>query len=233
MSTVDSSHSFGSAADFRETLRRAIANGEYEPGEKLIERHLTMRYGVGRTGVRDALRHLAAEGIVVLTENRGARVSELSFADALNMYQVRGVLEGLAGELFAVRGTAQEKIEFAATLPPIRDAISRADATGALTASDIYYAHLLRGARNTELQGIIERLHSRITQIRRFSLSTEEGSGPMVTSLQRIVNAVIAGDAVGAREACMEHVKSSAAATLPAIAAKDEELTARRIKQQS
>ncbi len=186
---------------------------------KLVERELTQRYGVGRTGIRDALRHLAAEGHVELTENRGARVSELSFAEALDMYQVRGVLEGLAGELFAVRGTATEKIEFAESLPPISEAIHRKDISGALAASDVYYAHLLKGARNAELRESVERLHTRITQLRRISLSMAEGSEAMIPTLQRIVNAVLSGDSNEAREACIAHVKRSASVTLPALAA--------------
>ncbi len=199
-------------------MRRDIASGEYAPGMKLIERELTQRYGVGRTGIRDALRHLAAEGHVELTENRGARVSELSFAEALDMFQVRGVLEGLAGELFAVRGTATEKIEFAESLPPIIEAIHRGDVAEVLAASDIYYAHLLRGARNAELRESVERLHTRITQLRRISLSTAEGSEQMIPTLQRIVNAVLSGDSNEAREACIAHVKRSASVTLPALA---------------
>ncbi|TQO20033.1 GntR family transcriptional regulator [Rhodoglobus vestalii] len=210
--TVDSS------LDIRDALKQAIANGEYAPGVKLVERELTLRYGIGRTGVRDAIRHLAAQGIVELTENRGARVSELSYAEAIDMYQVRGVLEGLAGELFAVRGTAHEKMQFAESLEPVRHAIESSDITGALVASDVYYAHLLEGARNTELHEIIERLHVRINQIRRVSLSVESQSKPTIDALQRIVNAVLAGDPTDARNACIEHVKSSAAATLPAMA---------------
>lgn len=205
--------------DLPEVLKGAIARGEYAPGTKLVERELTLKYGVGRTAVRGALRHLAAERIIVLTENRGARVRELSYAEAADIYQIRSVLEGLAGELFAVRGTSSEKILFAESLEPVREAIESFDITATLLASDIYYAHLLNGARNPELHEVVERLHVRISQIRRVSVSMKEQSQPAIAALQRIVNAVLIGDPAEARLACIEHVRASAAATLPVLAA--------------
>lgn len=207
-----------SPADLPETLRQAIADGEYSPGTKLVERELTQKYDVGRTAVRDALRHLAAERIVVLTENRGARVRELDYAEAADIYEVRAVLEGLAGELFAVRGTAPEKIRFAESFDGLREAIKRRDTTGALLASDVFYDVLLTGAGNAELREAVGRLHVRIHQIRRVSLSMEERATPTVEALQRIVNAVLAGAPSDARQACVDHVRASAAATLPVLA---------------
>lgn len=210
-------------ADLPGTLRNAIALGEYAPGTKLVERELADRYGVGRTAVRDALRHLTAERIIVLTENRGARVRELDYAEAADIYQVRGVLEGLAGELFAVRGTAEEKVRFADSLTPVREAHNGPNIRDMLIASEKFYSHLLRGARNAELHEIVERLHVRINQIRRVSMSMPEQQEPTLRALQRIVDAVIVGDAAGARIACVEHVRTSAAATLPVLARQDSQ----------
>lgn len=201
------------------TLRRAIALGEYPPGVKLVERELADRYGVGRTAVRDAIRHLAAERILVLTENRGARVRELNYAEAADIYQVRSVLEGLAGELFAVRGTARERVEFAASLDPIRAAHEGADLAEILITSESFYAHLLGGSGNAELHNLVEGLHVRINQIRRVSLSMPERKVPTLDALQGIVDAVVVGDAAGAKQACVDHVHASAAATLPVLAA--------------
>ncbi|WAH97458.1 GntR family transcriptional regulator [Arthrobacter sp. MMS18-M83] len=219
MSIAESSGTPENYAALPEALRRAIASGEYSPGTKLVERELTLKYGVGRTAVRDALHHLAAERIIELTENRGARVRALDYAEAADIYQVRGVLEGLAGELFAVRGTAAEKVRFAESLELIREAIANSDITGALLASDVYYGLLLTGARNAELYEVVERLHVRINQIRRVSLSMQESAQPTTQGLQHIVDAVLVGDPAEARLACIEHVKASAAATLPVLAA--------------
>ncbi|MBW8763272.1 MAG: GntR family transcriptional regulator [Microbacterium sp.] len=209
--------------DLQETLRRAIADGDYAPGSKLVERELTLRYDVGRTKVRDALRHLSAEGIVELTENRGARVRELDYEETLNIYQVRAVLEGLAGELFAIRGSADAKVHFAEALPPIRDAIEAGDVTRALRAADRFYALLLDGAGNPELHRTVDRLHVRISQARRVSLSATDQGAATVRSLQRIVDAVLGGDSGEAGRACAAHVKGAAAATLPLLAIRRQE----------
>lgn len=202
-------------------LKRAIADGDLVPGTKLVERELAVKYDFGRTAVRDALRHLAAERIVVLTENRGARVRDLDYAEAADIYDVRAVLEGLAGELFAVRGSVSAKMYFAESLEPVREAIEGSDATATLLASDIFYDCLLAGAGNTELREAVNRLHVRIHQIRRVSLSLKDRAQPTIEALQRIVNAILAGDPVIARMACIEHVRASAAATLPILAAQE------------
>jgi DNA-binding GntR family transcriptional regulator len=76
----------------------------------------------------------------------------------------------------------------------------------------------LNGARNTELHEVVERLQVRVSQIRRVSLSMKERAQPTIESLQRIVNAVLVSDPVEARLACIEHVRSAAAATLPVLA---------------
>ena len=221
MSLVQMSKAMEDFRDLPEVLRRAIADGELVPGTKLVERELAAKYGVGRTAVRDALRHLAAERIVVLTENRGARVRELDYAGAADIYEVRAVLEGLAGELFAVRGSSSAKKLFAESLEPVRRAIEDADISAALTSSDAFYEYLLAGAANTELHEAVNRLHVRIHQIRRVSLSMRDRAKPTIEALQRIVDAVLAGDPSQARLACIEHVRASAAATLPVLAAQE------------
>lgn len=222
MSVADTTVPPDAPSDLPGELRRAIANGEYPPGTKLVERELTLRYGLGRTAVRDALRHLSGERIVVLTENRGARVRELNYTEAAEIYQVRSVLEGLAGELFAARGTAQQKLEFAESFTPVRQAHLDQDTTQILVTSEAFFGHILRGAGNVELQQSLYRLHVRINQIRRFSVEMPEHSRAVVESLQAIVDAILGNDPADARAACIAHVRASAAATLPRLALHDQ-----------
>jgi DNA-binding GntR family transcriptional regulator len=218
MTTPKPAIDFDSPAELREALRISIGLGDFAPGAKLTERELTQRFNVGRTAIREALRYLAAEGIVELTDNRGARVSTITYSEALHLFQVRAALEGLAGELFATRGTADQKIEFAQSLRPLHDAMLQGDITQTLRLSDIYYGHLLRGANNPELQRITELLHVRIIQVRRISLSIPELSEQTVDGLKRIINAVLLGDPEEARLACISLVHHSAQATLPLLA---------------
>lgn len=81
------------------TIRGSIMEGRIKPGERLVEPDLARRLGVSRTPLREALLLLESEGFVVVNPRRGAVVSDLSATDAVETYQVKGVLEGLAARL--------------------------------------------------------------------------------------------------------------------------------------
>jgi DNA-binding GntR family transcriptional regulator len=86
-------------------LRNMIERGELTPGSKLNEKALCESFEVSRTPMREAIRALAAEGLMVLTPNRGASVARITEAQILESFLVIGALEGLAGELAAPRIT--------------------------------------------------------------------------------------------------------------------------------
>lgn len=218
MSTGLTYSSVESPTELRDALRSAIALGEYEPGAKLTEREIATRFGVGRTGVREALRYLAAEDILDISENRGARVKTISYAEALNLFQIREALESLAGELFTSRASGPQKIELAKSLEPMAAAMKAGDITQTLVMGDLFYSHLLRGSQNPELQRMTEMLRVRISQVRRISLTLPDSGDKTMASLQNIVNAVLLGDPAKAREACGAHVRRSAEMTLPLMA---------------
>lgn len=88
-------------AQLVDRLRRLIETGELPPGSKLVEKSLCESFDVSRTPMREAIRALAAEGLIVLTPNRGASVATVTEAQILESYVVMGALEGLAGELAA------------------------------------------------------------------------------------------------------------------------------------
>ena len=91
-----------------ERLRRRIVEGDLAPGEKISEKLLCIAYGVSRTPLREALKVLARDGLVVLTPHRGAHVSMLTVADLEEAFPVIGALEALAGELACERATDGE-----------------------------------------------------------------------------------------------------------------------------
>ncbi|KAG1281965.1 hypothetical protein G6F64_014436 [Rhizopus arrhizus] len=81
-------------AVIRDKLRERILSGEFTPGDRLVEGRLSEEMGVSRIPVREALRALAAEGLVTIEPRRGASVSVLSDAVAYDMVEVRATLEG-------------------------------------------------------------------------------------------------------------------------------------------
>jgi DNA-binding GntR family transcriptional regulator len=82
-----------------DALRREILEGERPGGQRLIEQELTARFGVARHTLRAALRSLAAEGLVRVEPNRGARVARLSAEEIVELYELRTALEVEAARL--------------------------------------------------------------------------------------------------------------------------------------
>src|ERR1700738_2048711 len=80
-------------------LRAMILEGELLPGSRIAERELCDRFGISRTPLREALKVLAAEGLVELLPHRGARVSRLSDHELRDAFEIVSALEALAGEL--------------------------------------------------------------------------------------------------------------------------------------
>jgi len=89
-------------------LRDMIMEGEFKPGERIQEQDLSDRFDVSRTPIREALMVLAAEGLLTLTPNRGARIALPTAEEIEELYPLIGALEGLAGELACARITDAE-----------------------------------------------------------------------------------------------------------------------------
>ncbi len=79
-----------------EDLKKSIARGTFNPGQRLVEAHLCKRYDAGRSVIREALRYLEQDGFVKIIPNSGAIVTELSQRDVEQIYDLMGALEGLS-----------------------------------------------------------------------------------------------------------------------------------------
>lgn len=82
-----------------ESIREAVLSGELQPGERLEQDKLALRFSVSPTPVREALRQLEAEGVVDYNPHRGVRVAEVDWRDVREIYLIRGTLEALATRL--------------------------------------------------------------------------------------------------------------------------------------
>lgn len=91
-----------------ELIRSAIVENRYAPGQRLIEQRIAEEFGLSRTPVREALRQLEAEGLIVAQKNRGARVRPMSATELVDLYGLRIRLESYAAELAAERATDEE-----------------------------------------------------------------------------------------------------------------------------
>ena len=92
------------------TLRQASLRGEMEPGERLMEIQLADKLGVSRTPIREAIRKLELEGLVIMIPRKGAEVAHITEKDMRDVLEVRAALEELAATL-ACRNVTPERIE--------------------------------------------------------------------------------------------------------------------------
>jgi GntR family transcriptional regulator, trigonelline degradation regulator len=196
-------------------IREAIADGELLPGQVLIERELCEATTASRASVREALRLLESEGLVTATTGKGTVVTTLSAEQALELYEVRSTLEGLAGWLFAQRATEDDREALRLALKEVEAAAP--DIRGILAAKGRFYRALMQGARNDELRLILEGVNRRATAVRAVSLSQPGRAVESIKEIQEICRAAIRGDADTTERLCKEHVRRAAEAGIPSL----------------
>ncbi len=195
-------------------LRDAIVGAEYAPGERLIERALCERFDVSRTVVREALRQLESEGLVDMVAHRGPVVATLTAVDAASLYEVREVLEALAGRSFAERATAAQKATLKRRMKAFEAALDRGGLPAILAAKDAFYDALLDGAGNEVVRATLLGVHARTSMLRGMTLQAPGRSVHTRQELREITEAATSGDPVAAWAACERHVRSAAAVAM-------------------
>lgn len=215
------------AAPIREqvvsNLRRAIIDGQFQPGDRLIERELCALMEVSRTSIREALRQLEVEGLVENIPNKGIIVGTVTRSEAEDIYQVRAALEGLAGSLYAERATVEGIAALQQAMQAIEEAYQQADERALLHAKNQFYDVLLRGCGNTAIAPLLLSLHDRVAFLRSLSLSQPGRPAKSVAEVRHILHAIEQHDPEKAAIACREHVQNAAKAALSGLAHQQNE----------
>ena len=99
MEAIDKKNSGTLSAQVREYILTKILNGEFKPGERLIEMKIAHQMQTSQAPVREAIRELEATGLIETLPNRGSRVRKVSNQELFDIYDVRAQLEGYAGEI--------------------------------------------------------------------------------------------------------------------------------------
>lgn len=216
-------HRLSLAEQVVDTMRQNIMNGRFQPGEKLVERELCDLLGVSRTSLREALSHLAAEGFIEHVPHRGPFVARVSADEAEAIYEVREVLEGLAGHGFTrhanddQRGRLHEAVaELGNELQIGQDPLDR---QRLVAIKNRIYSILLDGCRNKIVRETLTLLNNRIALLRGMSLSSPGRLEQTRQEMQAILDAIDTGDPEKARTACQNHVRSAATVALDALRA--------------
>ncbi|MBS0537927.1 MAG: GntR family transcriptional regulator [Proteobacteria bacterium] len=197
-----------------EDLRKAILSGRYNAGERLKERQLMETLGVSRTLLREALRQIEAEGLVTLVPNRGPVVSVLSYEDAEEIYEVRGILEAQACAGFVLRASSGHVRKLQRVFVELERAAQAGDVLRTLELSSDFYDVILEGSGNKVLSSMLKLLHNRIVLLRRTSMSEAGRLPETLDELTRMYEALCARDEAAASKASQHHVRQASRAAL-------------------
>lgn len=198
-----------------QALREAIIAGSLAPGRRLTERELTQMTGVSRTLIREALRQLESEGLIAAIPNRGAVVTELTLAEAKDLYAIRALLEGFAARRFVEHAddTMLERLVRAAE--DVIGAYRKGDLKAALELKNDLYDVLFEGARSETLAAMVASLHARMRRWRALGVThprrSAKRAGEAVRDLKAMVTAISARDADAAEQATRQSAQSGAA----------------------
>jgi GntR family transcriptional regulator, trigonelline degradation regulator len=203
-------------AQVLDNLRQAIIERQLAPGQRLIERELVELTGVSRTSIREALRELAAEGLVTAIPNKGTVVASVSAEEARQLYEVRSALEGLGGRLFVQNATQAQRNALVKALQRIERLVAKG--APVINAKDSFYEVLFEGGGNEALRSVAVGLHARVSVMRALSLSVPGRPAESLQEMRDIVDAVLAGDADAAARACSRHVEEAGRVGLQALA---------------
>ena len=188
------------------TLRQAILRGEMEPGERLMEIQLADKLGVSRTPIREAIRKLELEGLVIMIPRKGAEVAHITEKDMRDVLEVRAALEELAATL-ACRNVTPERIEelkmankrFEAAIIS-KDVVAIVDAD--VNFHDIIYAM----TDNQRLIQIINNLREQMYRYRLEYIKDEDKRQILIVEHEHILAAIKARNIAEAKNAAREHI---------------------------
>ncbi len=189
-------------------LRPMLVEGRIAPGAKLNERELSELLKVSRTPLREAIKMLAAEGLVELLPHRGAIAVSLSEADVLNTFEVMAGLEGQAGELAAQRITPEEFAEIQAMQYEMMAAYTRRDLSTYYQVNARIHDAINTAAKNPVLAQVYNQVNARLQALRFRSNQDGEKWKRAVKEHELMIDALARHDGAAMREVLQQHLRN-------------------------
>lgn len=195
-----------------ERLRRAIAQGDVAPGQRLVESELVEQFEVTRGSVRAAIDELVAEGLIERIHNRGARVRKVSLEQAVEILECRRALEGLIAAKAAERAMDADVERLKEYSESLSAAVRDGEPMKYSALNHELHAVLGEIAGQATATDLIGRLNAQIVR-HQFQLSLRPGR-PQVSLAEHlmIIDAVIAGNPAEAEHFMRKHLDSVIAA---------------------
>lgn len=196
-----------------ERLKDEIIGLQRPPGQRLVERELATELGVSRIPLREALRLLEAEGLVVIVPRQGTLVAPFTASDVRDLLDVRESLEGLAARLAAGTDDATRIEAARATLAAARRAMASGDDRAVAAANAGFHEAVVDLSDNPLLQSLMQPLTARLRWL--FHLAyADDVNLRLCEEHEEILAAIAEGDAERAGDLAARHVRATRALTL-------------------
>ncbi len=199
------------------TLRQAILRGELRPGERLMEIQLANKLGVSRTPIREAIRKLELEGLVLMIPRRGAEVAEITEKSLRDVLEVRGALEELAVKLACQKITDEQIQELRAAEKEFEQALHSGDVTVYAEADVKFHDVIYHATDNQRLIQLLFNLREQMYRYRVEYLKREEAHGTLLMEHKKIIETIANRDMDAAVDAVCQHIDNQVSAVIDTI----------------
>ncbi|WHZ33359.1 MULTISPECIES: GntR family transcriptional regulator [Rhodobacterales] len=204
MTTEDDNTPQGNAAYAR--LLTELREGRLNPGDRLRETELADRLGMSRTPVREAIRQLEADGIVTHVPRQGATIRTLDYAEVMELYEMRAVLEGTAARLAA---RAASDIEIEELIDMNQQMAQLGNAPEAFVLNRQFHAALLDAAKNRFLARSIHTLQKALMILGPTTLTEPDRAAKAVEEHFGVLDAIKAREGALAEAAMRAHIEAA------------------------
>ncbi len=188
------------------TLRQAILKGELEPGERLMEIQLAERLGVSRTPIREAIRKLELEGLVLMIPRKGAEVAQISESNLRDVLEVRRSLEELAIDLACQRMTPEEFDELKAAQAQFEKAVEAGEPMQIAQSDELYHDIIYNSTKNAKLVQVLNNLREQMYRYRLEYIKDADKRRILLIEHEHISKALSLKHVQEAKQAVREHI---------------------------
>lgn len=212
------------------TLRRAILTGELKPGERLMEIHLANKLGVSRTPIREAIRKLELEGLVIMIPRRGAEVAQITEKSLKDVLEVRRALDALCVELACDRISEEEKAQLRQACDTFERATRTKNVTAIAEADVALHDIIVQATGNQRLIQLINNLSEQMYRYRFEYIKDESRHDNLVEEHRMIYESILGNDKERAAQAAKLHIDNQEKSIIRQIRLENEQLEMRKKK---
>lgn len=202
------------------TLRQAILRGELKPGERLMEIQLANKLGVSRTPIREAIRKLELEGLVLMIPRKGAEVADIKEKNLRDVLEVRSALETLSVRLACERITDEQIKELKRAAKEFKFTLKSGDITKIAEADVKFHDVIYEATENKKLIQLLNNLREQMYRYRVEYLKNETAHAKLLKEHEEIISKIEKRETQAAIASVCQHIDNQVEAVVDTIRTK-------------